>query len=68
MTGRKPTLIVMRRTRAESNIAFATVTSVFSFARFKSSMAASNVERVPFGCRDVATIVKTCSSQEETVR
>lgn len=43
------------------------VTLVVSFARFKSPMAASNVERVlsgPFGCRDMVAIFEACGGRE----
>ena len=46
-TGRKPTLIIVRRIPAEVNAALAGVTFVASFTRFKTQMAMFSEEGTP---------------------
>jgi hypothetical protein len=70
-TRRKLTLIIARMTLTEPKTAFAGVILESSFARFKASMAAFNVEIVPsrpLGRWDSASMVETRGGGEGTVQ
>jgi hypothetical protein len=68
-TGRKPTLIVVSRTLAEANAAFAGMTLEVSSATSMASIAAFSEERAPFhafGRWGLSVIVETQGSCEKT--
>ena len=57
--GREPTLIIVRRTRAEVNADLAGITPVDSFARLKALMAVFSEERVSF-CPWFSVVMVRC--------
>ena len=71
ITGRKRTLIIVRRKLTEPKTAFAGVILEISFARFMVSMATFNEERVPprpFGCWGLVSMIQTERASEKTMR
>ena len=69
ITGRKRTLIIVRRTLTEPKTAFAGVILEISFARFMVSIATFNEESVPprpFCCWGLVFMIQTERAGEKT--
>ena len=70
ITGRKHTLIIVRRTLTEPKTAFAGVTLEISFARFMAWMAMFKEERVPprsLDCWGLVSMTQSKRGGEKTM-